>query len=89
MPFFPHAQFSQRLQVRERQRLCGCWLVLSGCHRYWVLSDESQGLKKICQYKATRFLLTLKNEIIPQFLMDERFQLNELERRIKTSYIHS
>lgn len=57
--------------------------------RYWVLRDESQGLKKICQFKATRFLLSLKNEIIPKFLMDERVQLQDLERSIKVSYIHS
>jgi hypothetical protein len=57
--------------------------------RYWVLSDESLGLRKICPYKATRFLLSLKNEIIPKFLMDEKVQLQELERNIKIYYIVS
>jgi hypothetical protein len=57
--------------------------------RYWVLNDESQGLKKICPYKVTRFLLSLKNEIIPKFLMDEKHQLQDLEEKIKISYIHS
>jgi hypothetical protein len=54
-----------------------------------VLRDESQGLRKICPHKATRFLLSLKNEIIPRFLMNETVQLEELERQIKQSYIHS
>lgn len=57
--------------------------------RYWVLCDESQGLRKICPFKVTRFLLSLKNEIIPHFLMDEKVQLQELERNIKISYIQS
>ena len=57
--------------------------------RYWVLSDETLGLRKICPYKATRFLLSLKNEIIPKFLMDEKVQLQELERNIKMYYIVS
>jgi hypothetical protein len=57
--------------------------------RYWVLSDETQGLRKICPYKATRFLISLKNEIVPKFLMDERVQLQDLERSIKVCYILS
>lgn len=57
--------------------------------RYWVLNDESQGLRKVCPYKATQFLLTLKNDIIPRFLMDEKIQLQEFERNIKISYIQS
>jgi hypothetical protein len=57
--------------------------------RFWVLTDESLGLKRICPFKATRFLLCLKNEIIPNFLMDERVQLDELERKIKTTYVCS
>ena len=57
--------------------------------RYWVLNDESQGLRKVCPYKATRFLLALKNDIIPRFLMDEKIQLQEFERNIKISYIQS
>ena len=57
--------------------------------RFWVLTDESLGLRAICPFKATRFLLGLKNEIIPKFLMDERVQLEELERQIKTTYVCS
>ena len=57
--------------------------------RYWVLNDENQGLRKICPFKVTRFLVSLKNEIVPKFLMDEKVQLQELEEKIKISYIHS
>ncbi len=57
--------------------------------RYWVLNDETQGLRKICPFKATRFLLSLKNEIVPKFLMNEKVQLQEFERSIKISYIQS
>ncbi len=57
--------------------------------RYWVLTDATLGLKPICPFKATRFLLGLKNEIIPNFLMDERVPLDELERKIKTTYVCS
>jgi len=57
--------------------------------RYWVLSDTSLGLKPICPYKATRFLIALKNEIVPTFLMDERLRLEEMERTLKTTYIAS
>ena len=55
--------------------------------RFWVLRDETLGLRPICPFKATRFLLALKNEIVPRFLMDERVQLEELERQIKTTYV--
>ena len=57
--------------------------------RHWVLTDGSLGLKPICPFKATRFLLCLKNEIVPHFLMDERVPLDELERKIKTTYVCS
>jgi hypothetical protein len=57
--------------------------------RFWVLTDGTLGLKPICPFKATRFLLCLKNEIVPRFLMDERVQLEELERQIKTTYVCS
>lgn len=57
--------------------------------RFWVLNDEGQGLRKICPFKATRFLLSLKNEIVPKFLMNEKVQLQEFERSIKISYILS
>jgi hypothetical protein len=57
--------------------------------RFWVLNDETQGLRKICPFKATRFLLSLKNEIVPKFLMNEKVQLQEFERNIKISYIQS
>ena len=58
--------------------------------RYWVLtSNNSLGLKPICPYKATRFLIALKNEIIPGFLVDERVQLDEMERKIKVTYVSS
>lgn len=57
--------------------------------RYWVLTDTSLGLKPICPHKASRFLTLLKNEIIPSFLIDERVLLEEMERKIKTTYIAS
>jgi hypothetical protein len=57
--------------------------------RFWVLTDRSMGLKPICPYKATRFLLTLKQDLLPPFFIDERMQLADVERRIKVAYLAS
>ena len=81
------------LQHTDKPMLFKClFFLLLNFHkdfRYWVLTDETQGLSKICPYKVTRFLMTLKNEIIPNFLMAENAQLEDLEKKIKISYIHS
>ena len=57
--------------------------------RFWVLSDSSMGLKAICPHKATRFLIVLKQDIIPPFLVNEQMDLNELDRKIKVCYVSS
>jgi len=57
--------------------------------RYWVLTDRSMGLKPVCPYKATRFLIALKHDIIPPFFIDERMGLSEIERKIKVAYVSS
>jgi len=81
------------VQHRDRPVLYRClFFLLLNFHkqfRYWVLTDVSQGLNPVCPYKATRFLLALKNEIIPAFLMDERIQLETMDRQIKVTYIAS
>ena len=57
--------------------------------RFWVLTDRSMGLKPVCPYKATRFLLNLKQDLLPPFFIDERMQLADVERRIKVAYLAS
>ena len=83
----------QVIQHRDKPMLYRClFFLLLNFHkqfRYWVLSDTSLGLKPICPYKATRFLIALKNDIVPTFLMDERLRLEEMERTLKTTYIAS
>lgn len=56
--------------------------------RFWALS-ASLGLQPICPHKATRFLIALKTELVPQFLVDERVRLEEFERRLKVTYVAS
>ena len=56
--------------------------------RYWSLS-ASLGLQPVCPNKATRFLIELKTELVPKFLVDERMRLEEFERMLKVSYIAS
>ena len=54
--------------------------------RFWTLSEQTR-LPLVCPHKATRFLTQLKNELIPNFLVDERMRLEEFERAVKVAYI--
>ena len=56
--------------------------------RHWALT-ASLGLQPICPHKATRFLLALKHELVPNFLVNEKVRLEEFERSLKTTYIAS
>lgn len=60
--------------------------------RYWVLSGESQtsmGLQPICPQKAARFLKCLREELVPNFLVNETMRMGDLERSLKVEYIRS
>jgi hypothetical protein len=58
--------------------------------RYWVLKDDNDlGLIPICPQKALRFLRVLRDEIVPNFLVNETMRLDDFERNIKVEYIRS
>jgi hypothetical protein len=58
--------------------------------RYWVLRPENDiGLVPICPQKALRFLRILREDIVPNFLVNETMRLDDLERNIKIEYIRS
>ena len=56
--------------------------------RHWAVTADV-GLMPVCPYKATRFLVALKRELVPNFLVDERKRLEEFERELKVTYIAS
>jgi len=71
---------------------CLFFLMLDFHHpfRYWVLQDNNGlGLKPVCAQKALRFLRVLRDEIIPNFLVNESLRLDDFERTIKIEYIRS
>jgi len=58
--------------------------------RHWVLQNShSIGLQKLCPDKALRFLRTLREDIVPNFLVNETQRLDDMERIIKVEYIRS
>lgn len=58
--------------------------------RSWVLlQGQNIGLKPICQQKALRFMTLLRDDIIPNFLIDESMLIDDFERQIKVEYIRS
>lgn len=58
--------------------------------RSWVLSQgQNIGLKPICPKKALRFLTLLRDDIIPNFLINESMLIDDFERQIKVEYIRS
>ena len=69
---------------------CLFFLMLNFRHtfRFWALTADL-GLLPVCPHKATRFLVSLKTELVPDFLVDERVRLEEFERRLKVCYIAS
>jgi hypothetical protein len=59
--------------------------------RYWVLSEAAiqSGLQPICPHKAVRFLLVLRAELVPTFLMNETHRMDDFERALKVEYVRS
>ncbi len=58
--------------------------------RYWVLKESDKiGLKKMCLHKTYRFLKVLREDIVPNFLVNETQRLDDLERAIKVEYIRA
>ena len=58
--------------------------------RYWVISENNgTGLLPVCPHKALLFLKTLRDSLVPQFLVNETIRLNEFERDLKVAYIRS
>jgi len=58
--------------------------------RHWVLQNSNSiGLQKLCPDKALRFLRTLREDIVPNFLVNETQRLDDMERIIKVEYIRS
>ena len=57
--------------------------------RYWVLNEKTIGLQPICPHKVSRFLRTLREEIVPNFLVNETMRLDDFDRSVKVEYIRS
>ncbi len=57
--------------------------------RYWVLGENAIGLQPICPNKVSRFLKTLREELVPKFLVNETMRLDDFERSLKVEYIRS
>ena len=71
---------------------CLFFLMLDFHHpfRYWVLREDNDlGLLPIDPQKALRFLRVLREEIVPNFLVNETLRLDDFERSIKVEYIRS
>ena len=56
--------------------------------RHWALT-AAVGLLPVCPHKATRFLLELKHDLVPRFLVDERMRLEDFERQLRVAYVAS
>lgn len=57
--------------------------------RYWVLNETGIGLYQVNPYKAARFLRILREELIPEFLLNETMRIDEFENKLKIEYIRS
>lgn len=60
--------------------------------RYWILSEEasvSNSLPLISPHKMCRFLVHLRDTLVPGFLVDEVVTMEEFERSVKVAYIAS
>ena len=55
--------------------------------RYWVLQEKGLGLQPVCPHKAALFLRVLRDELIPKFLVNESFRLDDFEHNIKIEYV--
>jgi hypothetical protein len=93
---YSYAQLADLLQYEDRPVLFRCLFFLTlnfhAKFRYWVLSTEASncnGLPPISPHKMCRFLVELRETIIPNFLVDEVVTMDDLDRTIKVSYIAS
>lgn len=57
--------------------------------RHWALTTNEHGLPHICEAKAVRFLLVLKNTLAPEFLVDEVMDVPTFLRNVKIEYIRA
>ena len=93
---YEHPPLSALLEHNDRPVLFHClFFLMLNFHtdfRYWILSDAASatnGLPPVCPYKMCRFLVTLREEIIPDFLVHETTTMAEFVRSIKKAYIAS
>jgi hypothetical protein len=58
--------------------------------RYWSL-DHKNGVEllPLCPYKAIRFLQSLRDDLVPRFLVNESMRLDDFERELKVEYNRS
>jgi len=58
--------------------------------RQWAIEQgPSMGLQPVCPHKIHRFLQILRNELVPNFLVNESMRLDDFERVLKIEYIRS
>ena len=57
--------------------------------RYWVLKTSSPNFRTVDPHKAVRFLIELKDHLIPEWLMDQTIPVCQFVRRVKIEYIRS
>jgi hypothetical protein len=57
--------------------------------RYWALSENANGLQPLCPHKSSRFLKELRDNIVPKFLVNETFQMDDFDRDLKIEYNRS
>ena len=84
------------LQYEDRPVLFRClFFLMLNFHtqfRSWVLSaqaSKSNGLPPLCQYKMTRFLVNLRETLIPSFLVHDEISMEDFDYQIKTEYVRS
>ena len=81
------------LNHKNNQLLCKClFFLMLDFHskfRYWVLGENALGLQPICSHKVARFLRTLREDLVPKFLVNETMRLDDFDRSVKVEYIRS
>ena len=84
------------LEYNDRPVLFRClFFLMLNFHtsfRFWLLSEaasQTNGLPPICEHKMCRFLMTLRDELVPNFLVHETVTMDEFDRSIKVAYIAS
>ena len=84
------------MAYKDRPVLFRCMFFLllnfSDSFRFWILGPSASldnGLPPLCEFKMCRFLQHLRNELIPNFLVQESITMDEFDRNIKVAYIAS